>query len=345
MKLAMKNRTSANIWCRPILEGSNAMTEWTEAHRAIFFPYTTEAHARVQGNGFRFAYYTTADTAIRILKSKSIWLRNAALMNDFSEVQHGFECLREALPLKGGQSLSKALGTAGFDVLDREWKSFKARADDRGGLLESTYLACISEHRPNDQEGRLSMWRAYGGNTGVAFVFNGRPMFSESDALGIYSSPVFYGRVPELDQELQRIAERIAANQELVAALGEQMLLDTLFQMFWFGSVCTKHPAFEEEREWRVIGSPNFFDMKIPSSIETIGGTPQRVYRLEFKDMAEQGIEGLHFDALVEQVLIGPCDHPGVIAEALEDEMKAAGITNPGARIQFTYIPLRPNQR
>jgi hypothetical protein len=318
------------------------MNEWTQAHRSIFFPYATDAHALAQDNGFLFAYYTNADTAIRILQSKSIWLRNASLMNDFSEVQHGYDCIRAAMAMGGGRRLSQALGVIGSNVLERSWEFFKDRADD---LFEQTYIACISEHRIGDHEGRLSMWRAYGGNAGVAFVFKGAPMRYESDALGVYSSPVFYGRAAEMNQEFLRIADRIKANEGLVAGLGEQMVLDTLFQMFWFGCVCTKHPAFEEEREWRVIGSPSVFEVNLPSQVETLGGTPQRIYRLEFKDMADSGIEGLHLDALVDRVLVGPCDHPGVIADALAGKMNEAGIEKPEARIQFTYIPLRPNQR
>ncbi len=189
------------------------------------------------------------------------------------------------------------------------------------------------------------MWRAYGGNAGVAFVFKSTPMFSESDALGVYSSPVFYGRVADIRSQFLRIAEGVRANRELVAELGEQTVIEALRQVFLFGSVCTKHPAFKEEREWRVIASPGFYDVHLPAQIASIGGTPQRVYKLEFNDMTNQGIDGLHLDALVDHVLIGPCDHPAVVAAALVDRMEAAGIANPGARVVYTDIPLRPNPR
>ena len=41
----------------------------------------------------RFAHYTSADVAMQIIKAKpdnrSLWLRNATEMNDFSEVEFG----------------------------------------------------------------------------------------------------------------------------------------------------------------------------------------------------------------------------------------------------------------
>ena len=39
--------------------------------------------------GYKFAYYTTADIAKKILEKKEIWLRNAHVMNDYSELSYG----------------------------------------------------------------------------------------------------------------------------------------------------------------------------------------------------------------------------------------------------------------
>ena len=108
--------------------------------------------------GCRFVYYTTADTAMKILDSGQIWLRNTAVMNDFSEVQYGFQCLNDAYKKGPGNNFNTALNTC-----------FQGLADEVRELIngwlpiifEDTYLTCLCEHLSDeDQHGRLSMWRA-----------------------------------------------------------------------------------------------------------------------------------------------------------------------------------------
>ena len=68
-------------------------------------------------------------------------------------------------------------------------------------------MTCISEHlEDEDNHGRLSIWRAYGGSTGVAMVMNSRAMFTESNALGAFTSPVQYANVETFGRELMALA-------------------------------------------------------------------------------------------------------------------------------------------
>src|SRR2546425_10972194 len=77
--------------------------------RHVFFPYAEKRTAAVTAIGGRFVYYTTAEVAFQILRRKEIWLRNALLMNDFSEIAHGFECLNAAYKGPAGGLLRKAI--------------------------------------------------------------------------------------------------------------------------------------------------------------------------------------------------------------------------------------------
>jgi hypothetical protein len=53
-----------------------------------------EHHAReVHEGGARFVHYTSAESALSIIKSKHLWMRNTTCMTDFREVQHGFDIL------------------------------------------------------------------------------------------------------------------------------------------------------------------------------------------------------------------------------------------------------------
>lgn len=75
----------------------------------IFQPYALSRNLEAQRRNQRFVYYTSADTAMRILRNGEIWMRKSHLMNDFREIEHGFECLR------GEYSKSKPRMDALFD--------------------------------------------------------------------------------------------------------------------------------------------------------------------------------------------------------------------------------------
>ena len=75
----------------------------------IFFPHGVLRANAVRSHGDRFAYYTTAEVAFKILQSQQMWLRNALLMNDFSEIAHGYECLVSAYRGPAGSLLKTTL--------------------------------------------------------------------------------------------------------------------------------------------------------------------------------------------------------------------------------------------
>jgi len=41
----------------------------------------------------RFVHYTSAESALKIITSKRLWMRNTTCMADYREVQHGHEIL------------------------------------------------------------------------------------------------------------------------------------------------------------------------------------------------------------------------------------------------------------
>jgi hypothetical protein len=318
--------------------------EHLKTYKETFFPYAAKATDRVQEGGGRFAYYTSAATAIQILRGREFWMRNTLVMNDYMEVEHGVSCIVDAYNSEAGDSLNTEL--------DRQFPGLSAEIKELftawiPGFRRNTFVTCLSEHSAEeDRYGRLSMWRAYGGIAGVALVVNGGVLFRPSTALAAYSSPVAYLDAAAVRQELSIVARKMATNQEVLESLGRDGTRNAIFHMLRFAAICTKHPAFREEQEWRVVASPGIESSPLlPMQVETIGGIPQRILKIKLVDHPDKGLVGLEPTKLIERVLIGPCEHSDVIGQALWHALSDAGVPDPHNKIFHTGIPLRPNQR
>lgn len=322
------------------------MTESVKLLRHVFFPHYAEKREELERSGAQFAYYTTAITAGRILDKENpeIWMRGTGVMNDYSEVQHGMTCLKQALQSECGDRLKESLNQCFPGIAEEifrrffEWEPY---------IAIDTFITCFTEHIPeNEPFGRLSMWRAYGGECGVAIIFKPDAFFSEANVLGVYASPVAYLDADGIAIEMDRIAERIRENLQYVRGLGDKRVSDVVFEALRFAAICTKHPAFEEEREWRVVATPSLISSEnVKQSIKEAGGIPQPILHIKLQEYPHTGMPSLAPASFVERILIGPCQYPDTVRRALGEKLKSLGCPDPFNLVSFTKIPLRANQR
>jgi hypothetical protein len=308
--------------------------------KRVFFPHLDRKSREVVVGGNRFVYYTTADTAMKILGNRQIWMRSTTAMNDYMEVEHGFECLNTAYKGEAGNVFKSTLDTC-FSGLAAELEGdFNAWLP---GIRQDTYMICVSEHSSSeDQHGRLSMWRAYGGQAGVALVFNGAVMFNESDSLGAHASPVAYLNPETFAAEFSRTAQTIKDEAEYIKKLDRETVKSVAFNMLRFAVLCTKHPGFHEEREWRIVASPTMFPSQhLKSSIEVVRGTPQTVLKIDLQNHPEDGLVGLALPELLNCVIIGPCEFPLVISKAFQELLSVAEVPDVNKKIVVSDIPIR----
>jgi len=308
--------------------------------QSIFFQeYLSEA-ARVQKEGTRFAYYTSSDVAFLILKNKEIWLRNTMAMNDYMEVEYGLNCLINAYKSDSGKFFQSALDGC-FSNLTKDIEShFNAWIP---AFKRDTFVTCFSEHSPHeDINGRLSMWRAYGGRSGVALVFNNAPMFLKTQELAAYSNPVAYASEEQMAMYLIKIGESINSEVKFISQLDREHVKNIVFHMFRTAALCNKHPGFSEEKEWRVISSPTLQKSDLVSQeAEVVRGIPQTVLKIKLKDHPDKGIVGLEIPQFLERIIIGPCEFPWIVFRALADLLTQAGVTDVTSKIFISDIPLR----
>ena len=315
-----------------------------DLYKSIFFPIIYDETQCITDTGVRFAYYTTAETAANILQNREIWMRSTVLMNDYSEIQYGLSKITDAFSSKEGEDLEAVLektipgSTEGIKDFFHKWVP---------NILEDTFIISFSEHTADeDQFGRLSMWRAYGGDAGVAFLINPEALFNDINILPVYTSPVSYFETSDVIDTFSRITDEIRRNGEYVQGLGLNGLRQAVFNALRFAAVCIKHPAFKEEREWRVITSPSLDSSEyLRQSVELIGGVPQPVIKKKIEMPLMNGNGDLKLPDYVDKILIGPCEFPEVIERAMVSMLSEAGVENPDEKVHVTGIPLRPNQR
>ena len=182
----------------------------------IFMPFAAKRSEAVRSENIRFAHYTSAYVGLQILSNKEVWLRNSRIMNDFQEMHHGQLCLSSVWKQQDlGAELRKLLNELHDGLGERVHQSLVDLYEDRN---ENTFLLSVSEHGnghiDEDRYGRLSMWRAYGGDVNVAFVMNGAPFVGDSDALMAFTSPVFYA------DEIEYSAEFLKSTEECKKIVG-----------------------------------------------------------------------------------------------------------------------------
>jgi hypothetical protein len=305
-------------------------------------PRAVEAQERVEKAGTRFVHYTSAESALDILKRRCMWMRNATCMNDYNEMRHGLYCLIEAFKTDAGKAFNDALEGCHTGLSGELDAKFTEAAPS---LLEHTYLTCVSEHLDDEElYGRLSMWRAYGSTTGVALIFNNGPFLRPSDALPIYSTPVAYIDAAGWQGEVQKIADLMAANRDLLASVPRDQLLEISFRAMIFAVVSSKHEGFREEREWRVVHFPAIWGApqeRLPLDHVALGGVPQPIFKIPFVDYPDEGFYGATIPDLINRIIVGPTQYPVAVRTAFAQILGAAGVKNPLERVHCSNVTLR----
>ncbi|MDG2532477.1 DUF2971 domain-containing protein [Sphingomonas sp. HITSZ_GF] len=315
----------------------------------VFQPYAARKIAEARNTGQRFVHYTSCDAAISIIENNSMWLRNATLMNDFSEIQHGLGCLRAYWQTERGETLRQAIAAINPQGVDALVTAFDSNVFN---LLNNTFLISVSEHDPSEDEfGRLSMWRAYGQRTGAALVFNNGPILSPTNAISAVSIPVMYAFSEGFADHMDEIAAKLVDEGDLLREIeaaqlahdGRSLISENMEQVFRHACVATKHPGFREEREWRVVYQPGLNPTqpdRIAPATCTLGGIPQNIHKLFFQNYPDEGFVGATLPEILSRVIIGPTAHPYVVFTRMFDALQAKGVDTNNLLIN-SHIPLR----
>lgn len=303
----------------------------------IFFPEIYEKTEMLRTTNRRLVHYTSLEVACSIFQNKRFWMRNAAVMNDYSEIRWGEHCLERARTAAAGERLRHAMDEAHPGVNER----VLAESDEwRGDLRSKTYLASFAIHEDiEDTWGRLSMWRAYGN---VAIVFNSSAFVSAGSPLMPTSIPVTYVDPDEIVGHLDSIAAQVEQSSRYVATLNPHHVRDIIFRLMRNIMLSSKHPGFHEEKEWRIIfteglDQSGFLERKLT----VVNGIPQSIYMVPMVDSTECAITGNTVRDHVNRGIIGPCKHPETARRAIIEHLEDCGVQDASNRVVVSALPLR----
>ncbi len=290
----------------------------------------------------RFAHYTSADAALKIIQTKRLWLRNTVCMGDYREVHHGFDTLQQVIQdgdrrerlVNAFNELHPGLAEESFGIFDRVWD----------GIRWHTYIASISEHnQKEDFHGRLSMWRAFGGTAARVAIVVKVPWISEgSEELNLSLSPVLYFTEGQVAKEMDEVIANVSANGEFLRTVDKSLLVGSIFSMLLAAVTCMKHEGFEEEREWRAIYGPTREASQLmEQSIETIAGVPQTVFKIPLDSSVSPKLAGLDFAQIFDRLIIGPTQYAAAMHTAFAIALSKIGVTDADRRVFVSGIPIR----
>jgi hypothetical protein len=134
----------------------------------------------------------------------------------------------------------------------------------------------------------------------------------------------------------------VEKERDHLASFDRQYLRDVVLNVLRFAILCTKHPAFEEEREWRVVYTPALFESAhVKRHVRTIKGVTQPVHDLPLQNLPQEGLIGIEIPELVHKIIVGPTQYGSALSTALWFLLKDAGVDNPTNCIVTSGVPLR----
>lgn len=290
------------------------------------------------------AHYTSIANLDNIVRGKELWLSNPLVMNDLQEVRFGIS-QSTALFLQH-QGIREACGNdERYGVLISAYGQYVSNFEQEHSF--DLYVACFSEHTAEDFDGRLAMWRGYGANGGGAsLVFDSNKLPVQSDSALILTR-VAYGsdndRLKWISKKLDEFALLLSKAQPELNDL--YLAAYALFDRFVLFSVCSKHIAFDEEREWRLVymkhrRSDAAFENMLSYAVGPTGVQPKLKYAIERSP--SNGKPQLSLSSVIDRIILGPTSNGAIAKKSVQRMLDMNQLGALREHVFVSSIPYRP---
>ena len=243
--------------------------------------------------------------------------------------------------------ITKAAGSPErFKAIESAFMGYYRQFENTHAL--DVYVFCLSEHRPDDNDGLLSMWRAYGGNgNGAALVFKTDFLTGPKE-----ESPLLIGKV-HYASDVERtvwLEQKIRAWCDIVAWSGIpddklHFAAHSIFSAIKLYALTSKHRGFSEENEWRLIYLPERDPNGLMKSglhyvVGKLGVEPK--LRFKVRPLPLKSPEVWTFDDILDRIILGPSLSTGLARISIVRMLEVIGKPTFGPKVISSGIPLRP---
>jgi len=268
-------------------------------------------------------HYTCPNGLLGIIRNQSLRASNMRYLNDTTEFTYILDLYRDEFHKR---KFSKLLG---------QYEEFAdaLRSPSAGG-----YFVCSFSENPD----QLSQWRAYcSPHSGYSIGFKSNPLSECALQNNGVLARCIYDKKKQrvlihktMEEFISSIQEKYAESNnvnDLKLRILEQdfiIMLSTIFQIIALAPLF-KHPAFQEEKEWRLI---------IPRRIGK-PGIKFRVSRELIVPYTEVDLREKEQSIPISEIIVGPTPHPQELRSAIESLCKHEGLEE--INVKLSSCPFR----
>lgn len=313
---------------------------------ARLIAFQTETFQR-RASGLRYlAHYTDFAALKAIVETEEVWFSSASTMNDLDEIVRGKELLQELS--SEGQPLNGLVGQI-RDLNSSIWEDANKAFSAHLSLdLFHTYLSCWSEcDLTGKSHDDLTMWRGYARNgDGVSIVVDALKLgLNETFQSNIVVCPIFYETREEFAKRAATYLGSFRAGLVEFQDLAEQyadLIVDAFGELCFYLAVTHKHPGFRAEKEWRFAWRKHR-DGGLAKHLRPVMANGSLVEKFCFPIRTDSLVSPHELDVrgLISSIMIGPCDHGYLKAEAAISLLRSKGFSNAEKLVNISSIPFR----
>jgi hypothetical protein len=293
------------------------------------------------------AHYTSLEVLEKIMRNDELWLSNPLYMNDLQEMHFGMS--RGFIVFQSYCREPSFLASCGsLDRVERLRLAFErhfAEFDIQQAL--DVYVFCLSEHDEAKPDGRLSMWRGYGGNgNGAALVFNSDFVILQPDSPLLFIKVVYASdndRIASIRRHFESCMSVLETNtipDDRLDLVAKQM-----FDLMKLYALTSKHVGFEEEHEWRVIYLPDRDPTGMLTKSYVVGKTGiEPKLKMTIAPLRVSPLATWTFDSILKQIILGPTQSSTLAIKSVWRMLELNGKASFMVKVSASGIPFRPSR-
>jgi hypothetical protein len=290
------------------------------------------------------AHYTSIEVIEKIVCHEELWLSNPLFMNDLEELRFGM--VEGKRIFEQSSAVARLCGsTQRKGTIVHAFRSYSESFEKEHAL--DVYVFCLSEHNPEDYDGRLSMWRAYGGQgRGAALVFNASFITKEPESPMLVAKVSYVTQAQRFTWLEQKIEEACnVAGSEAIADDDLYLVAYWIFTIIKLYALKFKHKGFDEEKEWRLIYMPDrdergMLKDRLGYVLGPRGVEPKLKLKIEPLPIAKPA--DWTFSSIVERIILGPSAASPLAVAGVKRMLQSLGKPEFCGRVHASTIPLRP---